>query len=48
MAIHTGGFSLWQGEACFLVQEFTHRHFIIATEKAIPLQPLATKVHAAL
>jgi hypothetical protein len=36
MAIHMGGFSLWQGEACLLLQEFT-RHFIIAIEKAIPM-----------
>lgn len=48
MAIHMGGFSLCQGEFCLLVQEITHRHFITAIEKAIPLQPLATKVHAAL
>jgi len=48
MAIDMGGFSLWQGEACLLVQEFTHRHFITAMEKAIPMQPLPTKVHAAL
>ena len=48
MTIHIGDLRVRQGEACLLVQEFTHRHFIISIETAIRMQPLATKLHAAL